>query len=365
MIARRKFIQFFLSTLAAASVPAVSRALSFAHPALLPTEPNLEVLPTTPEEVLTRASKFKVIGVGGGGANAVQHMIASGVPEVDYIFANTDMDALSRCGGHRTIQLHRRTLSARTKLDRCRETAELAANDIRAAIKGTDMLFITAGLGGVTGTGAAPLIAHIAREMGIATVGVVTLPFEFEGGHRLRKAGAGLIDLRANVDSLIVVPNDKLLDVLGDGVTQDEAFGYINDHMKAIIGGIVEITNVPSFVNVDFSDVLTIMSEPGITVLGTATASGPARAQCAAQQALACPMQDSADLSGAKGMLVMITAAQATLKLSDVKVAVNTIRAHSSPDAHFIYGTTYDKSLKDEIRVTMVATGLNLPREAP
>ena len=134
MIARRQFIQFFLSTLAAASVPAVSRVLSFAHPTPLPPEPTFEVLPTTFEEVLTRESKFKVIGVGGGGANAVQHMIASGVPGVDYIFANTDMDALSRCGGHRTIQLYRRTLSARTKLDRCRETAELAATDIRAAI---------------------------------------------------------------------------------------------------------------------------------------------------------------------------------------------------------------------------------------
>jgi len=362
MIARRQFIQFFLSTLATASVPAVSRALSFADPTLLAPEPKFEVLPSTLKEVLTRESKFKVIGVGGGGANAVQHMIASGVPGVDYIFANTDMDALRRCDGHRTIQLHRKTLRARTKLDRCRETAELAVNDIRAAIEGADMLFITAGLGGVAGTGAAPVIARIAREMGIATVGVVTLPFKFEGGHRLRKAGAGLIDLRANVDSLIVVPNDKLLDVLGDGVTQDEAFGYINDHMKAIIGGIVEITNVPSFVNVDFSDVLTIMSEPGITVLGTATASGPERARFAAQQALACPMQDSADLSGAKGILVMITAAQATLKLSDVKLAVKTIRAHSSHDAHFVYGTICDQNLKNEIRVTVVATGLNLPR---
>lgn len=361
MIARRQFIQLVLSALAAAPLPAASRALPFAHPTRHPLEPLEEELVTTTEKVLTRNSKFKVIGIGGGGANAVQHMIASGVPGVDYIFANTDTDALSRCSGHKTIQLHRKTLSARTKLDRCRETAELAANDIRAAIEGTDMLFITAGLGGVTGTGAAPVIARIAREMGITTVGVVTLPFKFEGGHRLKKAGAGLIDLRANVDSLIVVPNDKLLDVLGDGVTQDEAFGYINDHMKAIIGGIVEITNVPSFVNVDFMDVLTIMSEHGRTAMGTATARGLDRARFAAQQALACPMQDEADLLDAKGMLVMITAAQGNLKLSEVKLAVNIIRAHSSPDAHFVYGTIYDQNLKDEIRVTVVATGLNLP----
>jgi cell division protein FtsZ len=195
--------------------------------------------------------------------------------------------------------------------------------------------------------------------MGILTVGVVTKPFEFEGGRRMANADSGLAELEANVDSLIVVLNEKLLEVLGDDVTQDEAFAHANDVLKNAVGGIAEIINVPGHVNVDFEDVRTVMGEPGKAMMGTAIASGPDRARIAAEQAVACPLLEGIDLSGAKGVLVLITAAKGSLKLSESKLAMNTIRAYASPDAHVIYGTAYDESLGDEIRVTVVATGLS------
>jgi cell division protein FtsZ len=221
------------------------------------------------------------------------------------------------------------------------------------------MLFITAGMGGGTGTGAAPVIARVAREMGILTVGVVTKPFDFEGGRRMTNADSGLAELEANVDSLIVVLNEKLLEVLGDDVTQDEAFAHANDVLKNAVGGIAEIINVPGHVNVDFEDVRTVMGEPGKAMMGTAVAAGPDRARIAAEQAVACPLLEGIDLSGAKGVLVLITAAKGSLKLSESKLAMNTIRAYASPDAHVIYGTAYDDELGDDIRVTVVATGLS------
>ena len=221
------------------------------------------------------------------------------------------------------------------------------------------MLFITAGMGGGTGTGAAPVIARIAKEMGILTVGVVTKPFDWEGGRRMTNADQGLAELEANVDSLIVVLNEKLLEVLGDDITQDEAFAHANDVLKNAVGGIAEIINVPGHVNVDFEDVRTVMGEPGKAMMGTAVASGPDRARVAAEQAVACPLLEGIDLSGAKGVLVLITAAKGSLKLSESKLAMNTIRAYASPDAHVIYGTAYDDSLGEDIRVTVVATGLS------
>jgi len=221
------------------------------------------------------------------------------------------------------------------------------------------MLFITAGMGGGTGTGAAPVIARIAKDMGILTVGVVTKPFDWEGGRRMTNADQGLQELEANVDSLIVVLNEKLLDVLGDEVTQDEAFAHANDVLKNAVGGIAEIINVPGHVNVDFEDVRTVMGEPGKAMMGTALAAGPDRARIAAEQAVACPLLEGIDLSGAKGVLVLITAAKGSLKLAESKLAMNTIRAYASPDAHVIYGTAYDDELGDQIRVTVVATGLS------
>ncbi len=311
------------------------------------------------EVAFNQGTQIKVIGVGGGGGNAVAHMIGCSVQGVEFICANTDAQALGRSAAHKAIQLGSSGLGAGSMPDKGREAAELALDDIRAAIDGAHMLFITAGMGGGTGTGAAPVIARVAREMGILTVGVVTKPFDFEGGRRMSNADSGLAELEANVDSLIVVLNEKLLEVLGDDITQDEAFAHANDVLKNAVGGIAEIINVPGHVNVDFEDVRTVMGEPGKAMMGTAIASGPDRARIAAEQAVACPLLEGIDLSGAKGVLVLITAAKGSLKLSESKLAMNTIRAYASPDAHVIYGTAYDDELGDQIRVTVVATGLS------
>lgn len=320
------------------------------------------------EETFNQGTQIKVIGVGGGGGNAVQHMINTGVSGVEFICANTDAQALSRSSAHKLVQLGQTGLGAGSKPEKAKEAADMAEADIRQAIEGAHMLFITAGMGGGTGTGAAPVIARVAKEMGILTVGVVTKPFDFEGGRRMTNADSGLSELEANVDSLIVVLNEKLLEVLGDEVSQDEAFAQANDVLKNAVGGIAEIINVPGHVNVDFEDVRTVMGEPGKAMMGTALASGPDRARIAAEQAVACPLLEGIDLSGAKGVLVLITAAKGSLKLSESKLAMNTIRAYASPDAHVIYGTAYDDALGDEIRVTVVATGLSrqgMRRTAP
>ncbi|MEY2618091.1 MAG: putative cell division tubulin-like GTPase [Pseudomonadota bacterium] len=310
-------------------------------------------------EEFNMGTQIKVIGVGGGGGNAVEHMIERQVQGVEFICANTDAQALQRTAAHKTIQLGHSGLGAGSKPEKGREAAEMAEQDIREAIQGAHMLFITAGMGGGTGTGAAPVIARIAKEMGILTVGVVTKPFDWEGGRRMTNADNGLSELEANVDSLIVVLNEKLLEVLGDDITQDEAFAHANDVLKNAVGGIAEIINVPGHVNVDFEDVRTVMGEPGKAMMGTAVSEGPDRARIAAEQAVACPLLEGIDLSGARGVLVLITAAKGSLKLSESKLAMNTIRAYASPDAHVIYGTAYDDDLGDQVRVTVVATGLS------
>ena len=310
------------------------------------------------QESFNQGTTIKVIGVGGGGGNAVDHMIDCKVQGVEFISANTDAQQLTRTHAQRTIQLGVSGLGAGSKPDKGREAAEAATADIRTAIEGAHMLFITAGMGGGTGTGAAPVIARVAREMGILTVGVVTKPFEWEGGRRMTNAESGLAELEANVDSLIVVLNEKLLDVLGDDITQDEAFAQANDVLKNAVGGIAEIINVPGHVNVDFEDVRTVMGEPGKAMMGTAMASGPDRARIASEQAVASPLLEGVDLSGAKGVLVLISAGKGSLKLAESRTAMTTIRAFASPDAHVIYGTAYDDSLGENIRVTVVATGL-------
>ncbi len=310
-------------------------------------------------EEFNLGTQIKVIGVGGGGGNAVEHMIGCAVQGVEFVCANTDAQALGRSAAHKTVQLGVTGLGAGSKPDKGRDAAQAAEQDIRAAIEGAHMLFITAGMGGGTGTGAAPVIARIAKEMGILTVGVVTKPFDWEGGRRMSNADAGLAELEANVDSLIVVLNEKLLEVLGDDITQDEAFAHANDVLKNAVGGIAEIINVPGLVNVDFEDVRTVMGEPGKAMMGTAVATGPDRARIASEQAVACPLLEGIDLSGAKGVLVLVSTAKGSLKLSESKLAMNTIRAYASPDAHVIYGTAHDDSLGEQIRVTVVATGLS------
>ncbi len=305
-----------------------------------------------------QGTNIKVIGVGGGGCNAVEHMIASGVSGIEFICANTDSQVLKVSTADRNIQLGATGLGAGGKPEKGREAAEMAEDDIRIAIEGAQMLFITAGLGGGTGTGAAPVVAKVAKEMGILTVGVVTKPFEFEGIRRMANANSGLTELEAHVDSLIVVLNDKLMDVMGDDISQENAFAHANDVLKNAVGGIAEIINVRAVVNVDFEDVRTVMGEPGRAMMGTAMASGPDRSRIAAEQAVVCPLLEGMDLSGAKGVLVLITATKSSLKLKETQLAMNTIRAFASPDAHVIFGTAYDEALGEQMRVTVVGTGL-------
>jgi cell division protein FtsZ len=216
----------------------------------------------------------------------------------------------------------------------------------------------------ITGTGAAPVIARVAKEMGILTVGVVTKPFDFEGKRRCKQADDGVSELEANVDSLIVVLNEKLLEVMGDDVTQEQAFAHANDVLKNAVGGISDIIHIPGLVNVDFEDVKTVMSEPGKAMMGTAVAGGPDRATKAAEAAVACPLLEGIDLSGARGVLVLIAASKATFKLSESRNAMNAIKRYAAEDAHVIFGTAYDESLGDQLRVTVIATGLNSARKA-
>ena len=304
-------------------------------------------------------TRIKVIGVGGGGGNAVEHMIANNVQGVEFICANTDAQALNRSNASYILQLGSTGLGAGAKPEAGKAAAEEAHDRIREAIDGAHMLFITAGLGGGTGTGAAPVIARVAKEMGILTVGVVTKPFDFEGNRRMKAADIGLAELEANVDSLIVILNEKLLEVLGDDVTQEAAFGHANDVLRNAVGGISDIIHIPGLVNVDFEDVKTVMSEPGKAMMGTATASGPDRATKAADLAVACPLLEGIDLSGARGVLVLIAASKSNFKLSESRNAMNTIRRYAAEDAHVIYGTAYDEGLGDQLRVTVIATGLS------
>ena len=313
-------------------------------------------------EEFDQGTQIKVIGVGGGGGNAVEHMIGQGVQGVEFICANTDAQALNRSNAATLVQLGTSGLGAGSKPDVGRSAAEDAIDRIKVAITGAHMLFITAGMGGGTGTGAAPVIARVAKEMGILTVGVVTKPFEFEGRRRTSQADHGVAELEANVDSLIVVLNEKLLEVMGDDVTQDQAFAHANDVLKNAVGGISDIIHIPGLVNVDFEDVKTVMSEPGKAMMGTAVAGGPDRATKAADAAVACPLLEGIDLSGARGVLVLIAASKGTFKLAESRNAMNTIRRYAADDAHVIYGTAYDESLGDQLRVTVIATGLNSAR---
>jgi cell division protein FtsZ len=309
-------------------------------------------------------TQIKVIGVGGGGGNAVEHMIGQGVQGVEFICANTDAQALHRSSAGTLVQLGKTGLGAGSKPEMGRGAAEEAVETIKQAIAGAHMLFITAGMGGGTGTGAAPVIARVAKEMGILTVGVVTKPFEFEGKRRGRQADDGVSELEANVDSLIVVLNEKLLEVMGDDVTQEQAFAHANDVLKNAVGGISDIIHIPGLVNVDFEDVKTVMSEPGKAMMGTAVAGGPDRATKAADSAVACPLLEGIDLSGARGVLVLIAASKATFKLAESRNAMNTIRRYAADDAHVIFGTAYDETLGDQLRVTVIATGLSSARKA-
>jgi cell division protein FtsZ len=301
------------------------------------------------------ATVIKVIGVGGAGGNAVEHMIREQVQGVEFICANTDAQALKNCGADTKLQLGP-GLGAGGKPARARELAEADRMRIAEALDGAHMVFITAGMGGGTGTGAAPVIAEVARELGILTVAVVTKPFEFEG-NRLRLAEEGLTALAANVDSLIVILNEKLMEVLGEDVGMKDAFRAADNVLKNAVGGIAEIINVPGLVNVDFEDVRTVMGEMGKAMMGSATATGVDRARIAAEQAAASPLLEGIELSGARGVLVNITASN-DLGMKEVKEVMNTIRTYAAEDSTIIFGTVFDSTMEDKLRVTVVATGL-------
>lgn len=307
---------------------------------------------------------IKVMGVGGAGGNAVTHMINQQVQGVEFLAANTDAQALARIPNCKSVQLGRSGLGAGAKPEAGRNAAEEARDELRQAMQGAHMVFITAGMGGGTGTGAAPVVAQVAKEMGILTVAVVTKPFEFEGAKRFKTAEAGLEALANNVDSLIVVLNEKLQEVLGDDATMEQAFRTADDVLHNAVSGIAEIITVPGLVNVDFEDVKTVMAEQGKAMMGIGQASGSDRARIAAEQAVASPLLEGVDLSGASGVLVNITASRKTLKLKETSEAVNTVRAFAAKEAEIIFGTVYDDSLGDAMRVTVVATGLGRSKQS-
>jgi cell division protein FtsZ len=304
---------------------------------------------------------IKVVGVGGAGGNAVQHMIRRGVDGVEFICMNTDAGALQRSAASINLQLGSSGLGAGAKPEIGAASAEEARARIADSLQGAHMVFITAGMGGGTGTGAAPIVAQVAKEMGILTVGVISKPFDFEGVKRLKVAEDGAHELEAYVDSLIVVLNEKLFEVMGEDAEFDKAFACADDVLHNAVSGIAEIINVQGLINVDFEDVKTVMGEQGKAMMGTATVSGMDRARLAAEAAVASPLLEGVDLSGARGVLVNITASR-SLKLSETREVMAAIRGYAADDATVIFGTVYDDSLGEALRVTVVATGLNHPQ---
>ena len=313
-----------------------------------------EIVDTQPQEAV-----IKVVGVGGCGGNAVDHMINEGVDGVEFICANTDSQALKRNKAKTLLQLGpnvTKGLGAGANPEIGREAAMEDRERIIELIEGADMLFLTAGMGGGTGTGAAPIVAEAARELGILTVAVVTKPFAFEG-KRQKIAQQGLEELCRHVDSLIVIPNDKLMQVLGEDVSMLDAFKAANTVLHGAVAGIAEVIKCPGLVNVDFADVRTVMSEMGMAMMGSAVAAGLDRAHSAAEQAVASPLLEDVNLAGARGVLVNITASS-SLKMKEVHEVMNTIKGFTAEDATVIVGTVIDESMEDRLRVTMVATGL-------
>jgi len=301
---------------------------------------------------------IRVIGVGGAGGNAINHMIEQGVEGVEFIAVNTDAQVLARNSARNQIQLGISGLGAGAKPEEAREVALADRERLEETIAGAHMVFITAGMGGGTGTGAAPVVAEVARALGVLTVAVVTKPFGFEGTKRMRLAEQGIEQLSQHVDSLIVILNDKLEDVLGEDVTMDDAFRAADDVLNNAVAGIAEIINCPGLINVDFQDVRTVMSEQGMAMMGSAMASGIDRARIAAEQAIASPLLEGVMLAGARGVLVNITATRSSLKHGEVKAVMNTIRSFAAEDATIIFGAVYDEAMGDDLRVTVVATGL-------
>jgi cell division protein FtsZ len=303
---------------------------------------------------------IKVLGIGGGGGNAVAHMVRTGIEGVDFICANTDSQALKIAKVKTGLQIGcniTKGLGAGANPEVGRQAAMEDRDRIQEVIEGADMLFITAGLGGGTGTGAAPVVAQLAKEMGILTVAVVTKPFGMEGPKRMRVAEQGIAELGRFVDSLITIPNEKLLSVLGPTTTLLDAFRSANEVLQGAVQGIAELITRPGLINVDFADVRTVMSEMGMAMMGSGMASGQDRARIAAEAAISSPLLEDINLSGANGVLVNVTAGP-DLSIGEFQEVGDTVKQFSSDDATVVIGTVIDPEMNDEIRVTVVATGL-------
>ena len=311
-------------------------------------------------EVSGQQAVIKVIGVGGGGGNAVDHMLSASLEGVEFIAANTDAQALHRSGVSKVMQLGEgltRGLGAGANPEVGRQAASEDRDKIAAALDGTDMVFLTAGMGGGTGTGAAPVIAQLAREKGILTVAVVTRPFGFEGKKRIEAADQGIKELGELVDSLIVIPNERIMEVMGGNVTLLEAFGKANEVLFNAVQGISELITRPGLINVDFADVRTVMAEMGMAMMGSATATGPDRAMEAARGAVCSPLLEEVDIHGAKGLLVNVSAGP-DMQLDEFAHVGEIVNEYASEDGTVVIGTVLDSAMEDELRVTMVATGI-------
>ncbi len=309
---------------------------------------------------INQRAVIKVIGVGGGGGNAVQNMVSANIEGVDFVCANTDSQALASSAARTTVQLGSgvtKGLGAGADPDVGRQAALEDRDRIMDLLEGSDMVFITAGMGGGTGTGAAPVVAQVAKEMGILTVAVVTRPFPFEGKKRTEVAKEGISELSKFVDSLITIPNEKLLSVLGPDISLLSAFKAANDVLLGAVQGIAELITRPGLINVDFADVRTVMSEMGMAMMGSGSAKGERRARVAAQAAISSPLLEDINLSGAKGILVNITSG-IDLTMGEFEEVGNIIKDFSSENATVVVGTVIDPEMKDEVRVTVVATGL-------
>ena len=313
-----------------------------------------------------QSAVIKVLGVGGGGGNAVSHMVSTGIDGVEFMCVNTDAQALKNSTVKTALQIGSnitKGLGAGANPDIGRQAALEDRERIIELISGADMLFITAGMGGGTGTGAAPIVAQIAKELGILTVAVVTRPFTMEGGKRATVADHGMAELAKHVDSLITIPNQKLLTVLGPKTTLLEAFKSANGVLQGAVQGIAELITRPGLINVDFADVRTVMSETGMAMMGTGFGSGEDRARVAAQMAVSSPLLEDVNLSGARGILVNVTAGL-DLGIGEFEEVGNIVREFASEDATVVVGTVIDPELTDELRVTVVATGLGRSHHA-
>jgi cell division protein FtsZ len=314
-------------------------------------------------DAYSQSAVIKVIGVGGGGGNAVAHMVTTGIDGVDFMCVNTDAQALKHSKVKTALQIGcniTKGLGAGADPEVGRQAAMEDRDRIVELVEGCDMLFITAGMGGGTGTGAAPVVAQVAKEMGILTVAVVTRPFEMEGGKRSLVADHGLAELGKYCDSLITIPNQKLLTVLGAQTTLLDAFKSANQVLQGAVQGIAELITRPGLINVDFADVRTVMAETGMAMMGTGVASGEGRARAAAESAVSSPLLEDINLAGAHGILVNVTAGM-DLSIGEFQEVGNIVKQFASEDATVVVGTVIDPELSDVVRVTVVATGLGRP----